>query len=81
MSSDEQQSTNDEALIEVVAVIVRAAGETQDERIADIALLAVEKLKETPGVFERMLLKCTEPAPQQQYQNPMLASAVNRFSQ
>lgn len=65
---------DDDALIELTAVIVRRAGETQDPRIADIAIAANDVCKSIPGIFEKMLLRCTEPTqPTQSPYNPFMA--------
>ena len=48
---------NDDALIELVAKLIRLAGETRDERIADIALYSKELLQKQEGIFDKMLLQ------------------------
>jgi len=70
---DVELKQDDDALIELTAIIVRRAGETQDPRIADIAIAANDICKSIPGIFEKMLLRCTEPnQPTQQPYNPFM---------
>lgn len=75
--SDEQEvkyEQNDEVFIEVAAELARKAAATKDPRIATLASNAMDEAKNIPMLFEKLLLKVTEPAAPQQppYQSPFL---------